>query len=231
MTPAIGIGIVLVMIAIIALVVTIETNRQKMLRDEMGRWFVSRGFTEIAPTTPATWHSEAVVPMDKGIIEALQADMYRSNGRVRLAAKGLISGRQVLVFEYYYSVSTGKSRRTVRKSVGVAEIPTAVPSFMIRRQDLWDDIKALFGYNDIHCGDAEFDKRFFLACDHQAFVKSLMSPQAKTLVQQHGELLFRGVPGFVLAVRTAEISPALADELVSCVVELAELAERTSGRS
>lgn len=83
--------------------------------------------------------------------------------RFRHILNGWVAGVQSAVFDYQFTVGSGKNSRTLRQTVAAYRLPHAIANFELSPKSWGAKVSALFGGQDIHFADhPEFSKRYRL---------------------------------------------------------------------
>jgi hypothetical protein len=82
-------------------------------------------------------------------------------------------------FRYKVTSSNGKtsSTRTYRFSYLIVHPPWPSPTLLVRREGMFDKMKAAFGFDDIDFESAEFSKRFFVTSSDKRFAYDVLHPR------------------------------------------------------
>jgi hypothetical protein len=93
---------------------------------------------------------------------------------------------RAVVFEYSYTVSSGKSTHTYRQTVFYATSDRlALPSFSLRPENFFHRVAAAFGYQDIDLeGHPEFSRLFLLRGDDEAAVRAAFNDRVATFFER-----------------------------------------------
>lgn len=76
---------------------------------------------------------------------------------------GWVAGMQAAVFDYQFTVGSGKNSRTLRQTVAAYRLPHAIANFELSPRTWEEKLRATFGGQDIHFADhPEFSKRYRL---------------------------------------------------------------------
>jgi hypothetical protein len=83
--------------------------------------------------------------------------------RFRHVLNGWVSGMQAAVFDYQFTIGSGKNSHAVRQTVAAYRLPHAIANFELSPRTLSAKVSALFGGQDIHFAEhPEFLKRYRL---------------------------------------------------------------------
>ena len=82
-------------------------------------------------------------------------------------------------FRYKVTSSNGKtsSTRTYRFSYLIVHPPWPSPTLLVRREGMFDKMKAAFGFDDIDFESAEFSKRYYVTSSDKRFAYDVLHPR------------------------------------------------------
>lgn len=175
MPPAL---VLFVGLSVLIIVVVIVTWRKERKRTEALRRVAEAAGLTFAPKT--------------GVADT------RSLGDVQLFARGhskqvtnLMTGRlgdqHVVVFDYLYTIGSGKSRSTTMQSVVV--LPSAkdsLPDLQMAPENPLIKLLEAFGYQDIDIESApEFSRRYILRGADEAAIRAALYPRATSYFAEH----------------------------------------------
>lgn len=99
--------------------------------------------------------------------------------RGRIAIGG--ADRDVITGDFKYTVTSSNGKQTTRTTYHLSyllvQLEHAVPELIIRRENFFDKIKALLGFDDIDFESAEFSKRFSVKSTDKRFAWDLIDPR------------------------------------------------------
>lgn len=78
-------------------------------------------------------------------------------------------------FDYSYSSGSSKSRTTSRYWIVAAELDANFPQLRIRSETVFDKIGAAFGYRDIKIGSPDFDEKYNVSGEDEAFAHAVVN--------------------------------------------------------
>jgi hypothetical protein len=110
----------------------------------------------------------------------------RGHGRtVRNAMSGTVDDIEVDVFDYRFTVGSGKSRHTYSQTVCALRDPhLALPAFELRPESVWNKLGALLGFDDIDFPESpEFSRRFLLSGTNVAAVRALFRSEVRRALE------------------------------------------------
>lgn len=90
---------------------------------------------------------------------------------------GAIGEIQWEMFDYRYTVGSGKNRRTYRCGIVAAMAPLAFPFLRIRGESVFDKMAAIVGFDDIDFESEEFSQRYHVKCEDRKAAYDLIHPQ------------------------------------------------------
>jgi hypothetical protein len=100
-----------------------------------------------------------------------------SSRRFRNVMNGAYAGFQVSVFDYSYTVSSGKNSSTFTQTVAAFVQDRHLPLFELRPQGFLDRVAEMFVHKDINFeSHPVFSKRFVLKGEDEASIRSLFTP-------------------------------------------------------
>jgi len=98
---------------------------------------------------------------------------------------------KIFLFDYYYTVGSGKNSTTYSQTVAFYKSDKKFPSFSMRPENFFDTITSLVGYNDIDFNEfPSFSKLYYLKSKDEATVKEFFS--------EHRIRFFEQTPGWYL---------------------------------
>ena len=138
---------------------------------------------EAASMLGFSFAGESKKPGEAGLDSALSAfKLFRHGGapRVRNLMRTAVIDGEDLVFEYRYTVSTGKSSHTVEQTVAAFRRRGArIPAFRMAPENVFSKIGHLFGDQDIDFdSNAEFSSHYALKGEDADAVRELFQRQA-----------------------------------------------------
>jgi hypothetical protein len=127
-----------------------------------------------------TLEAESQKPEDAGFDPALASLRRGRSSKIRNLMRGREIDGDLAVFDFRYTVSTGKSAHTVEQTVaGFRRKTFRLPPFRLRPENLFDRIGQVFGQQDIDIdSNPEFSKAYRLSGAEPDQVRSLFERQA-----------------------------------------------------
>jgi len=112
-------------------------------------------------------------------------------------------GQDSYLFDYQYTVSSGKSSHTYRQTVAAFPVrEKTLPDFDLRPEHVFHKIGSAFGYQDIDFDeDPDFSKQFLLRGGDVDGVRSLFKPQCRESVLQAGNICVEGSGSWLVVYR------------------------------
>jgi hypothetical protein len=94
-----------------------------------------------------------------------------------LIFKDEMGGKEFRIFDYYYTISTGKSSHTYRQTVFlVYSKELALPEFMLKPESFFHKIGAFLGFKDINFErEPKFSGQYHLKGPEEDFIRGLMT--------------------------------------------------------
>ena len=129
---------------------------------------------------------------DDGLSAELAGFELFSQGRARKlcnAMRGQGSDTAVSIFDYRYTVGSGKNSQTYRQTVVAFQSQRlALPSFHLRPERWYHKISSLFGYQDIDFGDFPvFSRKYLLRAASERAVRLVFTaPVLETIEKLDG---------------------------------------------
>lgn len=117
-----------------------------------------------------------------------------SRGRARLIRNrisGPMADASAMLFDYRFTVGSGKNSSTHRQTVAAFQIPTAdLPEFSCKPEHFFHKVANIFGFDDIDFEtDPAFSKAYHLSGTDEAAVRTLFNADTiellKTQIDQH----------------------------------------------
>lgn len=218
----------MVIILGICYAVKISITETEKRRAEWAAWTASKNFVPRDLPGVPKWYGvtapvapEELIGHFRPLIAAPSATCHRSH-------TGTFGDRPVIFFESWYVVSTGKSSSTVYHSISTTPVKPGRPSFTIRRQGLWDNIKAFFGSHDILIGDEDFDNQFYISCSDENYIKLLLNSEAKSILRKRDAAMWRCKDGNLVVTEGGSLTPHNVEPLLDLTTQFGNLIDRNS---
>ena len=91
--------------------------------------------------------------------------------------RGAAAGSDVVIFDYRYTVGSGKSSQTYVQTVAAFKLRGSIPSFTLCKENLLHKMLSAVGYQDIDFdASPEFSKRYLLRGPDEQAIRRLFSP-------------------------------------------------------
>lgn len=107
--------------------------------------------------------------------------------KFRNIMRGAIADISVVLFDYQYTVGSGKNSSTYRMTVAAFHVESLnVPPFEIRPENVFHKIGAKFGKQDINFdAHPEFSKKFLLRGDDEEAIRATFTPATMDIFLAH----------------------------------------------
>lgn len=114
--------------------------------------------------------------------------------RYRNVMQRAADGRTVSLFDYQYTISTGKNSTTHRQTVAVMESANQrLPSFSMAPEGLLHRVGQLMGMQDIDFDDApRFSRAFVLRGDDESAIRQCFGPEMLEQIPEFGAVSIAG---------------------------------------
>ena len=135
-------------------------------------------------------------------------------------------GQRMRIFDAQYTVSTGKSSHTYYYSIATVDTGQHLPELALHHESLWDKMKKWFGKDDLQIGNEQFDKRYRVECNDEAFARSLIMSemQDRLMVSNYAGQFITG--GKVVVMKLGWAQPAEFAQMLDHASFIAERATR-----
>ena len=156
-------------IALAVVLFIVSAHQARKRREAMAALAAQLGFSfspDPGPAVHGQYEGMSLVPF--------------GHGRSRRATNLLFGQRNGLfweIFDYRYTTGTGKHRHTHHYGIAAAKLPLAFPPTRIRPEGMFDKLKAVFGFEDIHFESQEFNRRYHVSCADQQRAFELVHPK------------------------------------------------------
>ncbi len=117
---------------------------------------------------------------------AVRTALFRRGGgrRFRNITNGSSVGFEVSLFDYSYTISTGKSSTTYTQTVAAFIQNLPLPSFELHREGFMDRVGDFFTHRDIDFeSNPEFSRLFHLSGDEKDKIRELFAPSLLTFLE------------------------------------------------
>jgi hypothetical protein len=155
-------------------------------------------------------------------------ELFRSghSKKLRNLATSPAGELRAVLFDYAYTISTGKSSHTRRQTVFYATgSELSLPSFSLRPEHFLHKVGAVFGYQDIDIdGHEYFSSRFLLRGEDEASVRAAFNSEVARFFERHPDSCAAGTGKELLFWRPGRLTKP--EELQLFVNEGFELAQR-----
>lgn len=103
-------------------------------------------------------------------------DLFDLGRRRRVTTQMWRRGGQDSVFQYEYTVGSGKSSTTHRRTVALIDLPLDAPHLTISTESAWSRIKRAVGLRDIEVESPAFNDHYQVRSDDDRFAITLLDP-------------------------------------------------------
>jgi len=110
-----------------------------------------------------------------------------NKGKVSNVMRGLIGDTDVYLFDYSYTVSSGKSRKTISQTVFFANNKNwFLPNFTLKPEHWWNKLMARLGLDsDINFSEnPDFSEKFWLKSEFEGIVREQFTPALQRFLAQ-----------------------------------------------
>jgi len=117
---------------------------------------------------------------------SVRTALFRRGGarRFRNLMNGSHAGFEVSLFDYSYTISTGRSSSTFTQTVAAFIQGLPLPLFDLHREGFLERIGDMFVHNDIDFeSNPEFSRRYHLSGDEKERIEELFSPSLLTFLE------------------------------------------------
>lgn len=91
--------------------------------------------------------------------------------------RGAGAGREMLVFDYEYTIGHGKGSRTWNQTVVAFPVKGDIPSFKLQGETMFHRVGSVFGYQDLDFESSpEFSRRYLLRGKDEEAVRRFFHP-------------------------------------------------------
>ena len=92
--------------------------------------------------------------------------------------RGSRNGRDLTVFDYRYVTGSGKQRKTHRFTGVILDAGYPLDPLSIRHENVFDQVTAAFGFDDIDFESTEFSRRFHVTSPRKQWAYTVVNPEA-----------------------------------------------------
>lgn len=149
-----------------------------------------------------------------------------NTGRARKQSKAVVAeseGTTLCIFDYSYTVGSGKNSRTYSQTVAaVQSSELQIPDFAIKNEGLLHRLGGLVGMQDIDFeSHPKFSKMFLLSGSNEPAIRNLFRPQLLEYFEtQKGVSVEGGYGGFVFYVPGKKVKPQDIKQFMSTAYEI-----------
>lgn len=149
-----------------------------------------------------------------------------ANGKISNVLKGYYNGTEICIFDYTYTVSTGKSSRLVSQTIYFAQNKQwYLPNFKLKPETWLEKVKMKFGISDINFADSpEFSDQFWLTSEFEDLTRKVFSPKVRQFLLEKPPVHLEGNNFFFIAYKPeALLSGAEANVFIQHCKDLTDL--------
>ncbi|HLP92866.1 MAG TPA: hypothetical protein VK168_02475 [Saprospiraceae bacterium] len=124
-----------------------------------------------------------------------------NHGKITNVMRGWVNETQVYIFDYSYTISTGKSRKTVTQTVFFANDKNwFLPNFHLKPERWWHTLQKSLGLDsDINFEEnPEFSEKFWLKGDFEALIREQFTPELQGFLTERPPAHLEGTNYYLL---------------------------------
>lgn len=149
-----------------------------------------------------------------------------NTGRAKKRSKAIVAESEdttLYIFDYSYTVGSGKNSRTYNQTLAVIQNPDLrIPDFAMRNESLFDRLGNLVGMQDIDFeSHPNFSRMFKLTGSNEQAIRELFRPQLLEYFETRGGIAVEaGYGGFVYYLPGKKIKPQDIRQFMSTAYEI-----------
>lgn len=154
--------------------------------------------------------SPVALPLKTQLASFRLASVGRAQ-RVRNVIFGDAGATELAIFDYQYTVGSGKSTKTKRQTVMyMCNQGQRFPSFLLRPEGFFDRLGSMLGFKDINFEEhPEFSSAFVLNGQDEAAIRKLFTPDLMDYFMQHRDMTLEAQDGKMIFYRSQKrVAPA-----------------------
>lgn len=144
-----------------------------------------------------------------GLLAQLQEfDLFKSRGRITHVMSGNIEDTMVHLFEYAYTINTGKSSVTIRQTVFFAnDKEWSLPNFRLKPETWWHKVLTAIGLQrDINFSEnPDFSTRFWLTGNIEGMIREKFSPDLQQFFCERPPVHLSGNNYYLVAYKPGKV--------------------------
>lgn len=106
---------------------------------------------------------------------------------------------KIFLFDYYYTVGSGKNSTTYSQTVAIYKSDNKFPSFSMRPEGFFDSITSLIGYNDIDFPEyPSFSKSYYLKSKNEVLIREFFTDNRIRIFEQYPGWYVEGNENFIV---------------------------------
>lgn len=203
---------ILVLLGVVVMVVAVAIVAEGRRKQAIFERLRARGF-EINQKPAKDLRGELFQPF-----ESITHFRHGAKG-LRWIATGRLGDRNVVVVEHSYTVSTGKSNKTIVNACVAAVGGVSWPLLSLAAESFFDRIGEKLGAKpDLKLEDERFNKRWRVRCSDDGFALAVLSPEVQQAIGDGPPAewwCFGGPRGLVGVGRRRSVDAAKLDEMLS----------------
>jgi hypothetical protein len=165
--------VIIGMFAVVGVVFAVHAHLEKRRREALSRMALRLGFSFTPNSRETPGEAYGTLPL-----------FTRGHSRgARNVVEGVASGHHTRIFDYQYTVGSGKHSSTHRQTVVAFHLAgNSLPEFSMEPEHVFHKIGEAFGYKDIDFAHhPEFSKGYFLRGKDEQAIRTLFQPSLLTL--------------------------------------------------
>ena len=173
----------------------------------------------------AAEHDWTYEPLDRHMASSYQGLRPFGQGsarRCRHIVTGRYEGHEFVLFQYQYTVQSGKSSHTYFFRVIDVQAPLAGHGLSIQKEHIGHKIADALGREDIDFESDEFSKRFWVQCDDRRFAYDVITPAMMEFLLPHDDWTLQWRGNRLLLHQSGTLEPQRAQEQLRLVAGFLE---------
>lgn len=128
-------------------------------------------------------------------------------------------GNNWFLFDYRYTVSSGKSSTTYRYSIVIAQTPVMFPTMSLAPENVGFSVGKFFGMRELQVESEEFNKRFFIKTTDEKMSVDLLHPMAIEMFLRQPLFEWQTSGPFVMLHISSLATAAQYETMTNCIRE------------
>ena len=140
--------------------------------------------------------------------------LFKRGGRKRILnmmmRKDPLLHEELYVFDYQYTISTGKSAHTYRQTVFfIKSRQLALPEFLMKPESIFHKIGAYLGMQDIDFEEhPEFSNQYLLQSEDETRTRSMMKPEVARFFTVNRDWSMEGIGYYLILYKNNKLLPS-----------------------